>query len=202
MKLLVVSHACVTPANQAFFAEVKNVTGWDVSLLLPRQWATAYGKVESVERLHGFAGDLHTIPVWMCGNIPLHFYKSPLLGLLRTIQPDAIYVHHEPYGLATFQVFAANHLTVQCPIGFYAAQNILKNYPAPFRWFEKAVLAQARFAFPVSQGALDVLRTKGYQAQAEILPLSVDLELYRPRPGWAKNKRGELGIRPEEFLVG
>ena len=43
---------------------------------------------------------------------------------------------------------------------------------------------------------------KGYRAQAEILPLSVDLELYRRRPEWAKTKRGELHVRPEEFLIG
>jgi len=202
MKLLVVSHACITSVNQAFFAEVSHATGWDVSLLVPQEWTTDYKAGNKVERLEGFSGGLYSIPVWKPGNIPLHVYKSALIGLLRKVNPDAIYVHHEPYGLATFQVYIANRLSTRVPIGVYAAQNILKQYPAPFRWFERYVLAQSKFAFPVSQGALEILRKKGYSAPADVLPLAVDPEVYRRRPDWAAGERTALGIGKDEFVIG
>jgi glycosyltransferase involved in cell wall biosynthesis len=47
-----------------------------------------------------------------------------------------------------------------------------------------------------------VLRTKGYQAHAEVLPLPIDLKIYQPRPEWAAEKRRALGIGADEFVVG
>ena len=41
-KLLVVSHACVTPINQSFYADVADVTGWTIELVIPAVWATEY----------------------------------------------------------------------------------------------------------------------------------------------------------------
>jgi glycosyltransferase involved in cell wall biosynthesis len=47
-----------------------------------------------------------------------------------------------------------------------------------------------------------VLRTKGYQGSASVLPLPIDSAIYRPRVEWALSKRAELGIAPNEFVVG
>jgi L-malate glycosyltransferase len=202
MKLLVISHACVTPINQSFYGDVAEATGWEIELVVPEVWATEYKAGVRTERWPAFTGTLHTIPVFKPGNIPLHVYKSAMVGLLKQAHPDAIYMHHEPYGAATMQVYMANRMAGNAPIGFYAAQNILKNYPPPFRWFERYVFGHSAFAFPVAPGALEVLREKGYKARAEVLPLPIDLEIYQRRPAWAAEKRRELGIGAEEFVVG
>jgi glycosyltransferase involved in cell wall biosynthesis len=202
MRLLVVSHACVTPINQSFFADVARQTGWQVDLVVPSVWNTEYTSNLAVTRWKDFTGDLHAIPAWKSGNIPLHVYKTWMVGLLRRVRPDVIYMHHEPYGLATAQVYAANALVDRRPIGFYAAQNIFKQYPVPFRWFESLVLKHSDFCFPCSQGALDVLRQKGYTSLAEALPLPVDAAVYAPRKDWAARKRAELGITPDAFVIG
>lgn len=202
MKLLVVSHACVTPVNQRFFADVARQMSWEITLVVPATWSNSYETGFAAVRSPEFHGDFRTISVWKPGNIPLHLYKSSMVGLLGSVRPDAIYVHHEPYGAATFQLYLANRLSVRVPIGFYAAQNIVKNYPLPFRWIEQFVFRQSGFAFPCSAGALQVLRGKGYTGPAEELALPVDLAIYRPQPEWAAAKRRELGIGAEEFVIG
>ena len=202
LKLLVVSHACVTPVNQGFFAEVSRQMGWDVDLIIPSSWRSEYKSMVAASRWKEFRGEIHTIPVWNAGNIPLHLYRQTMVGLLRKTRPDVIYVHHEPYGLATFQVYAANKMVDSRPIGFYGAQNILKRYPIPFCWLERHVLKNSAFCFPVTEGALEVVRQKGYEDVAEVLPLALDSGTYHPNPIWAAAKRRELGIADGEFVFG
>jgi glycosyltransferase involved in cell wall biosynthesis len=202
MRLLVISHACVTPLNQSFFADVLALTGWKLSLALPSFWKSEYKKAIRPEAWPGLESSIHPLPVMLPGNIPLHFYKSWLVGLLRQERPDAIYVHHEPYALATFQVCLANCMTGGKPMGFYAAQNILKKNPFPFDFLERWVFDRSNFAFPVTEGALSVLRTKGYRGDAHVLPLAVDTSVYKVCTDVASAKRQELGIDPDEFVIG
>ena len=201
-KILVISHACITPINQSFYADVAVVKDWSVELVVPTSWDSEYRTGVEVERWPSFQGNIHSIPVWKPGNIPLHIYRSFFVALLRSIRPDFIYVHHEPYGLATAQIYLANMLSINCPIGFYAAQNIFKKYPFPFRFFERFVLKHSAFAFPVTGGALDVLRRKNYHGHAEVLPLPLDKSVYFPKDAWARAKRAELGLDQQVFLVG
>jgi glycosyltransferase involved in cell wall biosynthesis len=192
----------VTPVNQSFYADVARQTGWDIELVVPAHWNTEYTSNLEVSRWPDFSGDIHAIPVWKSGSIPLHLYKQTMIGLLRKMRPDAIYMHHEPYGLATAQVYLANKVAGNCPIGFYAAQNILKTYPIPFRWFESLVFGSSAFCLPVTEGALEVLRQKGYSGKATVLPLALDANIYQPKHAWATAKRAELGIGDDEFVIG
>lgn len=201
MKLLVVSHPCVTALNQQFFAEVERLSNWDLTILIPANWQNEYGESLIPERWPGFRGRLLSIPVWKPGNIPLHVYRSTFLSLLRTRQPDVLYVHHEPHAAATAQLFLANRWSIRCTIGFYSAQNILKRYPPPFRQTERLVLQESQFAFPVSQRVEQVLREKGYQGNSIVLPLGIDPELYSPHPE-AKELKQTLHGSADRCLIG
>lgn len=183
MRLLVVSHPCVMPSNQALFAQVANKTGWDVHILVPRRWRSEYGEAY-VEQLHSFRGSLHPKRVVLRGNIPLHFYAARLRREVERLAPDVVYAHHEPYALATGQVLAAVR-GKRCAFGFFSVQNIEKRFPRPIAALERAVFARADFALPVSDAVLDVLRAKGYRGPASVLPLPVDLE-----------PRAHRGLRP------
>ena len=177
MHILIVSHACVTPVNQEFFAEVERQTGWDVTIVAPATWKTEYGRKE-LRRWEGFEGNLIGLPVLGSGNIPLHVYRSFLLSLLYDVDPDVIYMHHEPYGAATAQVYAANALAQRVPIGFFTWQNINKRYPTPFRQLEQWVFNQSTFAVSGSDSASAVLREKGYPGPVSIIPAGIDPTLY------------------------
>jgi glycosyltransferase involved in cell wall biosynthesis len=200
-KLLVVSHACSTPINQLFFAEVQKQTDWDISIVLPQSWKNEYGKVLIPTHCSDYHGQLIPLHVFRSGDIPLHFYRSLLIKLLQDENPDFIYVHHEPYAIATIQLYIANALSIRKPISFFTWQNIYKNYPFPFRQAESWVLHQSFFAFAGSVGAKEVLIKKGFLGEVEILPGSVDLDVYFPRHE-AETIRDQLQSKSEEILIG
>jgi glycosyltransferase involved in cell wall biosynthesis len=202
MKIVVVSHACSLPVNQGFYAEVERLTGWSLSFVIPAAWRNEYQRHIKPVRLEGLRGDIHYVPVWNSGSVPLHVYKSLLIRHLQREDPDAIYVHHEPYGLATMQVYLANRFAGQCPIGFYAAQNIMKRYPLPIRILEDYVLSHSQFCFPVTDGALSVLRAKGYRGATQVLPLPVNSAVYCPQPAEAQRLRSRLHFDAHTFVIG
>lgn len=201
MKLLVISHACATPVNQQFYAEVEQLSGWSLSLVGPSQWKDDYGTRRALERWPAFHGSLHPIPVWFNGNVPLHVYRSTFRPLLQTLKPDAIYVHHEPYAAATAQVYAMNRLWHGCPIGFFTWQNLHKTYPPPFRQTERMVLQSSAFACTGSESAAAVLREKGYEGMTTLLPGSINPDLHTPDPD-ADELRPELRIPSDAVVLG
>lgn len=200
MNLLVLSHACVTPTNQAFFTEIQRQSGWSVTIAAPARWHGEYG-TRTLERWAGFEGTLVPIPVLGSGHVPLHVYQSFFLSLLRSARPDAIYVHHEPYGLATAQMYAANALSRRAPIGFFTWQNIAKRYPLPFRLLEQWVYRTSAFAFSGSDSATAVLRSKGYDGPVTPLPGSVDTARYAPSSRGGAVRRA-LATSDQEVLIG
>ena len=182
MKLLIVSHSCVTPINQQFYALVEQQTGWELTMITPSNWKNEYGTTLSVERWPDYKGQLLGLPVLKSGSIPLHVYRSTFIQLLRQLNPDFIYVYQEPYAIVTTQIYLANYLSVKKPIGFFTWQNIFKHYPFPFGQMEKFVLQQSELAFPGSQSAEQVLRQKGYRGESIIFPPGIDPKIYFPRP--------------------
>jgi FkbM family methyltransferase len=177
VKLLVISHSSVTPSNQDFYARVQRRLGSELTLVVPSRWRNEYGD-QVAARWPRFEGRLVALPVLLRGNIPLHVYRARLVRLLCDERPDIVYVHHEPYGLATFQAFWAAHRT-GTPAGFYSAQNLVKRYPPPVVWGERWVYTNATFAMAVSSEVAQTLQAKGYTGRIEVMPLGVDLSMYR-----------------------
>ena len=182
MRLLVVSHPCVTPINQDFFGAVAEHSGWEVTILVPNRWRNEYGE-QRPARSPQFRHRLCSLRTALPGNIPLHFYVSDLRARVRELRPDVAYLHHEPYGVATAEWAAA---LAQVPFAFYSAQNIVKQYALPIRLGERLVYRRADLALPISDDVAQVLRTKGYRGRSTVLPLPVDLHRFAPayrRPG-------------------
>lgn len=197
MNLLVVSHACVTSVNLRFFAEIQRETGWRVSIMGPSNWIDDYGTERSLSASQGFKGDTFSFPVWLSGNIPLHVYKSTTIPLLKSLKPDAVYVHNEPYAASTAQIILAIKASgLATTFGFYSAQNIEKRYPPPFSWTEKWVYRTSSFAFPCSETVRETLRSKGYSGKAPLMPLGIDPDLYDnhedPSIGSSLKSSGEI----------
>jgi glycosyltransferase involved in cell wall biosynthesis len=173
MRLVVVSHPCVTPVNQAFYGAVERASEWELTIVLPRAWRNEYGR-QQAERSEAFSGRLEPLPVLLEGNIPLHVYRARLARVFEERRPDAVYVHHEPYGLATAQAFRAALRAGARAVGFYSAQNLQKRFPWPISALESWVYERADFAFPVSERVEQVLRAKRYSGRSHVLPLTVE----------------------------
>lgn len=171
-RLTIVSHPCVVAANQAQFAELAAVTGWAITIITPTALPTEYGLAQS-SRWPAFTGDLVRLPVWGSGHIQRLVYR----GLRRAItasQPDAIYVHAEPYSASAFQACrVAARLAI--PVGFYSFQNIHKRLPPPFGLMRRYVYRRAAFAVPCSQTVATVLRSGGWCGPVSIIPPGVEV---------------------------
>lgn len=183
MRLLCVSHPCVVAANQEFYARVEARSDWQITIVLPARWRNEFGSIEA-SRWHAFKGDLAPTRVVGAGRVPLHVYATSFSRRIAAERPDAVYVHNEPYALATFQVAQAMGKKSQTPFGFYSAQNIAKAYSWPISAWERYVHRRATFALPISPSAEQTLRSRGYMGVAEVLPLGVPVDRFvRRDPG-------------------
>ncbi len=121
-----------------------------------------------------------TIPVWLNGNFHLHCYPT-LARELAQLQPDVLHMDEEPYNLATFLALSAAHRR-NIPALFFTWQNLLRRYPPPFAWWERANYRMARHALAGSHEAAQVLRHKGYDGPLTVLPqFGVDPAHFAPR---------------------
>lgn len=192
MKVLIVSHPCATAANQAVFAEIRRLTGWDVRLVIPALWRDEFGNTLNQSDFPGLENKVSKLPVFFNGHIILHFYRNRWFPFFRRECPDVIYMHHEPYALASGQVCLANsRQKTPAAFGFYSAQNIAKTYPPPFSWIERFVHKSGSFCFPVSSTVASVLEAKKTRARCTVCPLPVDPALYFPRENNTVLPRGE-----------
>lgn len=177
-RILIVSHPCVKPLNQQLYAEVQRLTGWEFTILLPAVWKDEFGNSLRPSALPGFSVDLVGAPAWPNGNIIMHTYWFNLQKFLVRAKFDLIYVHHEPYAIATAQCCWANLRAANLPFGFYSAQNISKKYPGPLAWAERMVYRSSNFAFPVTDAVAEVLQRKGFGGALTVCPLAFDPQLY------------------------
>ncbi len=198
MHLLVVSHPCTTPINQQIYAELEQQSGWKVSLIIPDQWKDEFGNVLEGGVWPGLRATIEKVPVWKNGHIVLHVYKKDWTRYFRKNPFDAIYMHNEPYAMATAQICWANARTLKAPFGFYSAQNILKQYPPPFSWLESMVYRNSAFAFPITEAVDEILRAKKFRGRSEVCALPLDPEIYRPRGAQAD---GQLIPRADDEVV-
>ena len=201
MKLLIISHSCVTPINQQFYAELERQTNWQITIVTPSNWKTEYGQVLSPKPWSEYQGQLLGIPVWLSGNIALHIYRSTFIRLLKELEPDFIYVHQEPYAIATAQIYLANSLSINKPIAFFTWQNILIRYPVIFRQIEELVYRKSSIAFAGSGSAAEILRKKGYQGNCTILPSGIDTDIYASSDK-AKELQNHLRETENEVIIG
>jgi glycosyltransferase involved in cell wall biosynthesis len=148
--------------------------------VVPAAWRDEFGNRMNDAPWPGLEDSVRKVPVWANGRIILHGYRLNWIRFLREVQPDVIYINHEPYAVATAQVVAANRVTLGRPIGFYSCQNLHKRYPFPFSAMESMVYQQSRFAFPITEAVSNVLLEKGFQGERLVAPLALDPKQYYP----------------------
>lgn len=178
MRVVMLSKAIVVGAYQRKLEELARLPGVELIAIAPPSWRDSRGEVQ-LERVYTDGYQLLELPVALNGHFHAHFYPG-LPQTLQRLQPDLIHVDEEPYNLASWQAFrwAAAH---RCPALFFSWQNLLRQYPPPFNWIERANYSRAAFAIAGNEEAGRVLRAKGYAGPMTVLPqFGVDPDLYRP----------------------
>lgn len=202
MKLTVISHSCVLPANQRLWAKVAAHEGIELRLIVPRRWRSSlHGQVD-FEPLPELAAAARPLGVRLSGNLHLHTY-SDLGPALTDGLPDVLYLDEDPHSLVAWQVLDLQRL-MEFQLVITLKQNIFKRYPPPFRWIEQAAYRQAAGAAATSQECREVAQRKGYRGQAEVVHYPVDVEGFHPaarpaaggsfRVGYAGRLVAEKGV--------
>src|SRR5579884_1174035 len=183
MRVLIVSKAFVSAAYRQKLRELRRL-GIEAIGAAPAGWREG-GRILPLEQDDGEAA-LRITRMRLNGHFHLHWYPD-IPRLLDEIQPDILHMDEEPYNVATYHaVRSARRKGV--PALFFTWQNLLRRYPPPFRWIEKAVYGTCQHAIAGSADAAHVLRSKDYRGHITVIPqFGVDPNVFSPAapPGGA-----------------
>jgi glycosyltransferase involved in cell wall biosynthesis len=178
-RVLRIAHASLTPVLRARErALVRLFPEIDLEVVTTTRWREAEIEVEAV------ADDLFPVTMarpLLSKHIQLFAYDPrPVISALRRHRPHLIDLTHEPYSIACAEVLTlASLYAPQATIIMQACQNIFRNYPVPFRWFERRALRRVAAAHVCSETVREVLVAKGFRKPVAIIPFGVNTEAFR-----------------------
>jgi glycosyltransferase involved in cell wall biosynthesis len=198
IKILTIGHSYVVALNRAIVREVARHRDFEVTVAAP-------------SFIHGDLHDLVLEPEpegsplrlvrlgarWSRCIHVFHYHTRPLRRLIRNNEFDLVHAWEEPYVYAGYQI-ARNLAEIRVPFSFWTAQNLQKNYPPPFRSFERATLARAQGWMACGRLVYDEMRKRGYPAErGRILAMAVDTAVFQPIDDSRRMalRRG-LGLQP------
>jgi glycosyltransferase involved in cell wall biosynthesis len=193
--LLSIAHSYVVALNRRLAHEMAQVGQgqWEVTAVAPTIF---HGKddLRSVEFEPGCqeACRVVAVPAYLTRFVHIFTYGRPLRDLLARGW-SLVHCWEEPYILAGGQV--AWWTPAGTPLVYRSAQSIAKRYPLPFNWIER--YAMRRSAGWVCSGrtvANNLGMRRGYvERPMRLIPLGVDLEVYRPDQAAGEAIRRSLG---------
>jgi glycosyltransferase involved in cell wall biosynthesis len=184
-----ISKALVVGAYHGKLREMANL-GAEVTLIVPRRW----GKVQ-LEIDDAVEYKIHALPCVLSGHNHFHFYRSRI----GRLDADLVHIDEEPWSLATYQFMRASAEERKAAV-FFTWQNIQKNYPPPFNYFERFSFGHARAAIAGNEDAKEILRARKFSKPIAVIPqFGVDPEFFRNRD--ASGLRGRLGVS-DNFVIG
>jgi glycosyltransferase involved in cell wall biosynthesis len=190
LDLLVVSHACVVPANQEVFRCLRE-RGTLLKLVVPDRWSDAYRderfRPNGLGRMEDAIMPVRTVGV---GRPQRHAYIRNPMGVLRRLRPKLVAIEEESYSLAALQWgMAATMLGVG--FGVQAAETIDRPLPSPVRKSRDYVLKRAGFVMARSPAAQSLAVRWGARGEVALVPHAI--------PSWhAPTERNPSG----RFTVG
>jgi glycosyltransferase involved in cell wall biosynthesis len=194
MRVLRIAHSSLTPAlRHRERALVKCYPDVDLEVVTTERWREAEVEVEAA------ADDLFPVRMartYLSKHIQLFAYDPrPIIRALREHRPQLIDISHEPYSIACAELLTlCNWFAPQVPIVMQTNQNIFHKYPPPFNWLEQRAFRRVAAAYACSETVVEVLRAKGFDKPAPIVPFGVDTEAFRPRMAEMKRHDGPLTI--------
>jgi len=179
VRVVMLSKALVTATYRRKLEELASLPGIELTAIVPPTWRDRGGEAR-LEPGHTAGYTLLVAPLAFNGQYHLHFY--PTLGrLLRQLRPDVLHVDEEPYNLATWHALRLGQAVGARGL-FFTWQNLERRYPWPFSHFERSNYRRAAYAIAGNQGAVSVLRAKGYRGPVAVIPqFGVDPHIFAPQ---------------------
>ncbi len=200
LKLLWIWHAAVVAEYQKPVQELAGYPDVDVTLMLPRHWPERAGQMVRAETLPGARFGVIVARTVFTGFYYIYFFPSLIYHLLR-LRPDIVYCYEEAHTLMGALVLLLRRLFMpRTRVLLYAAQNIKKKYPLPFRLFERYCFRNTDMILACGTTVAHTLRSKGYRGPLRVVPLPTDTCAFAPDPAGRDSVRRELDI-PQDALV-
>ena len=199
-KVLVIAHNCVLASAQERLVELARFKDLDITLLVPPKNLESHGMISLEKCSDPDYKIIRGRPLlsMVMRQRYLQFYPFLTLLLMR-IKPDIVDLHEEPWSLVAFHtIFLLRTLGIKARIIVETEQNIYKDFPPPFSFFERYVLRHADAIVARNDEARDVIRRKGFTGEIVILPNGLDKKVFFRTD--ETQMREELGL--SNFTVG
>ena len=183
--------------NRSTVRHIAKDPTFDITVAAPRVFRDELRTIEIEPEPEDSQIQLVPIDAYLTRKIQFFAYSpSQIQTLLDDGGFDVVHIWEEPYVVAGFQLSREVHRR-RIPFCFRTAQNIIKHYPYPLRYFEKSVW---RWCTGWIAGASLVFREmvkKGIpREKGRVLTLAVDNSRFRPLSEAEKeNAAARLGLR-------
>lgn len=202
LRVLWIWHAAVVAEYQKPVQLLGMCPDLDMTLLVPRQWPERAGEMVRAESLPHRTYWLIKGRVFFTGFYYIYFFPNLLFSLLR-LRPDVIYCYEEAHTFMAALVLGLRKLFLpKSRVFLYAAQNIKKRYPLPFRLFERYCFRRADAILACGKLVAATLRLKGYKGKLIVVPLPTDTAGFAPDERSRFNGRGRLGFSEGDMVIG
>lgn len=180
-RLLVVSHPCVVPVNQAVYVELAR-RGWETTVVVPSRWRHEYSpRAFPPEPLAGMEGRLLPVAVMLPGRPQRHVYLARPGAIIRRVRPHVSFVEEESFSVPAYQ-WGRSLARARVPFGVQADENLDRPLPWVARRIRREVLARADFVAARSPTAGELIRRWGASGFVSLVPHAVPDWDRRPQP--------------------
>jgi glycosyltransferase involved in cell wall biosynthesis len=182
LRLLAIGHSYVARRNRDIIRAVAADPGFDVTVAAPRFFHGDLRPIAIEAEPAGSRLDVRGIDARGTRWVHLFAYdRAQTRSLLGEGTFDVVDAWEEPYIYAGYQIGRLAASTT-ARLSFWTMQNIVKRYPPPFSWFERATLRRADGWIACGALVWDAMMARGYPpAAGRVLPLAVDRDVFHPQ---------------------
>jgi glycosyltransferase involved in cell wall biosynthesis len=200
-RLLTIGHSYVVGVNRRLADEMgrQGADRWSVTAGAPRSYAGDLRRI-TLEPIEGEACRVAALPTRLDRFPHLMVYGD--LRRLMSEPWDVVHCWEEPYVAAGAQIAALAPLNAV--LVFATFQNLSKDYPPPFSWFERRVLRRANGWIAFGRTVHDAQRARsGYAGlPSRIIPPGVDTQMFAPNADARARIRATRGWDDSMLVVG
>ncbi|HST04504.1 MAG TPA: glycosyltransferase [Chloroflexia bacterium] len=201
MRVMWIWHAAVVAEYRKPLAELGQHDDLDLVLLTPKRWPERAGQMVYAEADEAGA-PYQTVcaRTLFTGFYYIYMFPSLLYQLLK-YRPDVVYCYEEAHTfIAACVLFLCRVFLPDSRVLLYAAQNIKKRYPIPFRLFERYCFKRADAILACGTRVAATLRSKGYRGDLHVVAIPTDAHAFAPDVDKRTQWRQQLGL-PDDALV-
>jgi glycosyltransferase involved in cell wall biosynthesis len=205
MKILVASHSYIVDLNCEKLRALAHLEpDIEVTVVVPRRWRPGGVQNKIIETQPRQEGSFRVVPVsnFSENNQGLLTFGADIIPLLREFRPQIIQVEQGAKALGYAQLITLNKLLgLKAKNLFFTWWNLPYNLKFPVSLLEAYNLSNTHGVVAGNQDGVEVLRQHGYHGPIKVMPqLGVDESRFRPQP--QSELKSQLGIQPDDFVVG